>query len=125
VHRGDLISVDDGPRHHLGVVIDVQDRRVTVAVGVHGKRQVLPLRQIQLIWPLPQTASPPPERLNQAPWHLDAGVVAIAPERPDLAAAWQLMVSTPDPQPLGDWFALFSSEPNPQQAAELWLWLKG
>jgi exoribonuclease-2 len=124
VHRGDLISVDDGPRHHLGVVIDVQDRRVTVALGVHGKRQVLPLRQIQLIWPLPQTASPPPERLNQGPWHLDAGVVALAPERPDLAAAWQLMVSTPDPQPLDDWFALFSSEPNPQQAAELWLWLK-
>lgn len=125
MHRGDLISVDDGPRHHLGVVIDVHDRRATVAVGVHGKRQMLPLRQIQLIWPLPPTASTFPERLTQSPWQLDAGVDAVAPARRDLAAAWQLMVSTPDPQPLGDWFALFSPEPNPQQAAELWLWLKG
>jgi len=125
VRRGDLISVDDGPRHLLGVVVDVQDRRVTVATGVRGKRLVLPLRQVQLLWPLPATTATAPERLTQSPWHLDAEVQAASPAPRDLAAAWQLMLAARDSQPLSDWFSLFSAEPTPRQVAELWLWLKG
>ena len=126
MHRGDLIGVRDGNRHQLGVVTDVQDRRITVALGLHGKRQVLPLRQIQLVWSLPTTAASPPERLSQMPWGLDAASLqAAAPAPRDLATAWQLLQADPAPLPLKDWVCLFSPAPEPSQVAGLWLWLQG
>ena len=126
MHRGDLIAVRDGQRQALGVITDVQERRVTVALGLHGKRQVVPLRQIQLLCSLPASVTTPPERLSQGPWLLDAGALTpIAPARRDLAAAWTLLQAADEPTPLGDWFALLCSDPDPRQVVGLWWWLHG
>lgn len=126
MHRGDLIGIRDGNRHQLGVITDIQDRRVSVALGCHGKRQVLPLRQIQLVWCLPATAAGIPERLSQMPWGLDALALQAVPPAPrDLAAAWQLLQVDGAPLPLKDWFCLFSPTPDPRLVSGLWLWLQG
>ena len=126
MQRGDLIGVRDGNRHQLGVITDIQDRRIAVALGLHGKRQVLPLRQIQLVWSLPPTAAGIPERLSQMPWGLDAASLqAAAPAPRDLATAWQLLQADPAPLALKDWVGLFCPAPDPSQVAGLWLWLQG
>lgn len=126
MHRGDLIGVRDGHRPALGVIADIQERRVTVALGPHGKRQVMPLRQVQLLWSLPSSAPAPPERLSQPPWCLEAGsLLPMAPAPKDLSAAWQLLLAAGEPTAFTAWCSLLCADPNPTQVAGLWLWLQG
>lgn len=125
MRQGDLIGVSDGPRHQLGVVLDTQERRVTVALGLHRRRQTLSARQVQLIWPLEQAGGSPPHSLAEAPWSFGAEAV-ITPNllRRDVAATWLLLLETPEPLALLDWAALLCPALHPLQAAGLWLWLQ-
>jgi exoribonuclease-2 len=97
-------------------------------VGYEGRAQQVPLRQLDR---LAAAGGSEAQRLNQAPWRLEAVTVVDAlPPLRDLAAAWLLLQpdspgTSPRPTELSAFVELVCGEIVPARLAACWLWLQG
>jgi exoribonuclease II len=115
---------DAPPR--LAVVQAVQASRLQLVVGPAARSQVCPLRDVQLICPLP-AGEAPPARLGIFPWDFSPEALASAvPPARDRAAAWLLLQeSGAEGLDLAGWCELVLGRQDPIDRAAAWLWLQG
>jgi exoribonuclease-2 len=127
VERGDLVGLKDAGQPKLAVVLKVDGKRVTVAIGQQARLARVPLRELQPVAAAAAFGSTPaPERIGAVPWSLnEVSLRAWVPPRRDVAAAWLLLSSTGGCTPWQQWCALVAAEPTPLQLAGWWLWLQG
>ncbi len=112
-----------GPQ--VAIVLSVQNTKASVAIGASARQQILPLRQLQVLCPLP-ALSTVPQRLSQAPWGInDATLSAALPPRRDFGAAWLLLHGDALAQPLAEWVELVCSRRDGLAIASCWLWCQG
>lgn len=117
------LSDERGPQ--VAVVVSVQTTKASVAIGASARQQILPLRQLQLLCPLP-ALSTIPQRISQPPWVInDASLAAALPPRRDFGAAWLLLQGDDAAQPLADWVELVCSRHDGLAIAACWLWCQG
>jgi hypothetical protein len=84
----------------LALVSDLHGSKAAVLVGFEAKPERLPLRDLDLIAPLPPGAAPAAS-LGALPWHISAAALTAAtPSRRDLAAAWLLLEGDDGPMAL-------------------------
>lgn len=116
-------SDERGP--HFAVVVSVHANKAALAIGPSGRQQIQPWRQLQILAVCPGDAAPP-QRIDQAPWSItEEALVAAAPSRRDLAAAWLLMQADTEPLPLPDWVDLVCSRRDALAMAACWRWCQG
>ena len=123
MQSGDLVGVQtrSGPR--LALVSDLHGGKAAVLVGFEAKPERLPLRELDLIAPLPPGAAPAAS-LGALPWQLSATTLAAAtPSRQDLAAAWLLLEGEDGPMTLGALVELLAPAATAQALAACWLLL--
>jgi exoribonuclease II len=107
------------------VVLAVEGKRLTLAVGPQARLRRHPAREITLICPLPVEAHPG-DRLSARHWQLTPGLLAAAaPCRRELAAAWLLLSGSGQSLDWLDWAELVQGGSHPAQRAAAWLWLQG
>ena len=123
MQSGDLVGVQtrSGPR--LALVAELHGSKAAVLVGFEAKAERLPLRELDLISPLPPGAAPAAS-LGAFPWQFTAPVLAAAtPSRQDLAAAWLLLEGEDGPMALAALVELLAPETTAQALAACWLLL--
>lgn len=124
MQSGDLVGVQtrSGPR--LALVADLHGSKASVFVGFEAKPERLPLRELDLICPLPSGAAPAAS-LGALPWQLTApGLVGATPSRRDLAAAWLLLEGEDAPLALSALVELLAPATTPGALAACWLLLQ-
>ncbi|WP_199289250.1 RNB domain-containing ribonuclease [Cyanobium sp. FACHB-13342] len=103
----------------------VQSTKASVAIGGSGRQQIIPLRQLQLLCPLPGLATVP-QRVSQPPWGInEASLAAALPPRRDFGAAWLLLQDDGAALPLDQWVELVCSQRDGLAVAACWLWCQG
>jgi len=130
LQSGDLVGLLDGRNAKLAVVLGLKGSRVEVAVGAEGRAQQVPLRDLQLLLPLPAPRLAIPQRLADPPWALTPLTLqAGAPDRRALGEAWWLLVEDRPSQggdhALGELVELLGTAGDPPLVAACWLWLQG
>jgi len=123
LQHGDLVGVQtrSGPR--LALVSELHGSKAAVLVGFEAKPERLPLRDLDLISPLPPGAAPAAS-LGALPWQLTPAVLlAASPSRQDLAAAWLLLEGEAGPLSLQALVELLAAEATAQALAACWLLL--
>lgn len=96
-----------------------------MAIGGSGRQQIIPLRQLQLLCPLPGLATVP-QRVSQPPWGInEASLAAALPPRRDFGAAWLLLQDDGAALPLDQWVELVCSQRDGLAVAACWLWCQG
>ncbi|MBD2423179.1 RNB domain-containing ribonuclease [Cyanobium sp. FACHB-13342] len=94
-------------------------------MGGSGRQQIIPLRQLQLLCPLPGLATVP-QRVSQPPWGInEASLAAALPPRRDFGAAWLLLQDDGAALPLDQWVELVCSQRDGLAVAACWLWCQG
>lgn len=117
------LSDERGPQ--VAVVLTVQSTKASVAIGGSGRQQIIPLRQLQLLCPLPGLATVP-QRVSQPPWGInEASLAAALPPRRDFGAAWLLLQDDGAALPLDQWVELVCSQRDGLAVAACWLWCQG
>lgn len=117
------LSDERGPQ--IAVVLTVQSTKASVAIGGSGRQQIIPLRQLQLLCPLPGLATVP-QRVSQPPWGInEASLAAALPPRRDFGAAWLLLQDDGAALPLDQWVELVCSQRDGLAVAACWLWCQG
>lgn len=126
MERGDLVGLSTAGQPQLGVVLKVDGKRITVAVGQQARLSKLPLRELQHIAAAAAHGQVGPDRIGASPWKLnDATLRAWVPPRRDVAAAWMLLSGKGTPCSWQEWCALVAADALPLQLAGWWLWLQG
>jgi len=123
LHNGDLVGVQtrSGPR--LALVTDLHGSKAAVLVGFEAKPERLPLRDLDLISPLPPGAGPAAS-LGALPWQFSAAALTAAtPSLRDLAAAWLLLEGEDGPMALDALVELLAPEATALALAACWLLL--
>ena len=123
MQNGDLVGVQtrSGPR--LALVTDLHGSKAAVLVGFEAKPERLPLRDLDLISPLPPGAAPAAS-LGALPWQFSAAALTAAtPSRRDLAAAWLLLEGEDGPMALDALVELLAPEATALALAACWLLL--
>ena len=123
MQNGDLVGVQtrSGPR--LALVSDLHGSKAAVLVGFEAKPERLPLRDLDLIAPLPPGAAPAAS-LGALPWHFSAAALTAAtPSRRDLAAAWLLLEGDDGPMALDALVELLAPDTTALALAACWLHL--
>ncbi len=123
MQSGDLVGVQtrSGPR--LALLADLHGSKASLVVGFEAKPDRLPLRELDLISPLPPGAAPAAS-LGALPWQLTpAGLDAATPSRRDLAAAWLLLEGEAEPLTLTGLVELLAPEATAAALAASWLLL--
>ena len=124
MQSGDLVGIQtrSGPR--LALVVELHGSKAAVVVGFEAKPERLPLRELELICPLPSGLAPA-ANLGALPWQLSLESLAAAtPSRRDLAAAWVLLEGEGDPLALESLVDLLAPATTPQALAASWLLLQ-
>jgi exoribonuclease-2 len=124
LQSGDLVGIQtrSGPR--LALVVELHGSKAAVVVGFEAKPERLPLRELELICPLPSGLAPA-ANLGALPWQLSLESLAAAtPSRRDLAAAWVLLEGEGDPLALESLVDLLAPATTPQALAASWLLLQ-
>jgi exoribonuclease-2 len=124
LQSGDLVGVQtrSGPR--LALVVDLHGSKASLLVGFEAKPERLPLRELELICPLPPGLAPAAS-LGALPWQLTAESLAAAtPSRRDLGAAWMLLEGEAAPLALDTLVDLLAPTSTPQALAASWLLLQ-
>ena len=107
------------------MITAIQERRAALTIGFEARRQLLPLRDLELLMALP-LAQPVPDRLGSGVWAFDAAALAAARPTPKLLAeTWILLVESGDPLSLEDLVGLAAADDRPQDRAAFWLALQG
>jgi exoribonuclease-2 len=126
VERGDLVGLSDAGQPKLAVVLKVDGKRLTVAIGDQARLAKVPRRELQLVAAIAACAPTGPERIGAPPWNLsEATLRSWVPPRRDVAAAWLLLSGNGESTPWEQWCNLVATEPSPLQLAGWWLWLQG
>lgn len=121
---GDLVGLLDRQEPKLALIGSVQGSRAQILVGSEAKGQQLPLRQLDLICPLPRDHEPV-RRLQSSPWWItEDSLRAATPKRRDWAAAWLLLQEPGSPLPLTDFVALVAGEATAVSLSACWLQLQ-
>ena len=123
MQNGDLVGVQtrSGPR--LALVSELHGSKAAVLIGFDAKPERLPLRDLDLISPLPPGAVPTAS-LGALPWQLTPAVLAAAtPSRQDLAAAWLLLEGEAGPLSLQTLVELLAPQAAAPALAAVWLLL--
>ena len=123
MQSGDLVGVQSRSGPRLALVSDLHGSKAAVLVGFDSKPERLPLRELDLLSPLPP-GSAPAASLGALPWQLTAAALAAAtPSRRDLAAAWLLLEAEDGPMALGALVELLAPVVTAQALAATWLLL--
>ena len=123
MQNGDLVGVQtrSGPR--LALVSNLHGSKAAVLVGWEAKPERLPLRELDLISPLPPGAAPAAS-LGALPWQFTAAALdAATPSRRDLAAAWLLLEGEDGPLALAALVELLAPVATAEALAATWLLL--
>ncbi len=127
MHPGDLVGLISSKGPELAVVESVAGSRARLRVGVQGRTEQVPQRQLDLLAELPASERVP-SRLEQAPWALSpASLAAAQPRRRDLAAAWLLLLELAEAEAdlgLQDLVELVAPADTPLARAACWLALQ-
>ncbi len=104
----------------------MQASRLQLAVGPSARSQLSPLRDVQLLCPLPPGVDPP-GRVGVFPWNFSTEALSAAqPPARDRAAAWLLLQDDQtEGLDLASWCELVVGGHDPLQLAAAWLWLHG
>ncbi|MFM8525551.1 MAG: ribonuclease catalytic domain-containing protein [Cyanobacteriota bacterium] len=125
LHPGDLVGLRDPKGPRLAVIASIQERRGDLRIGFEGKRQVQPLRDLDLVMALP-SGQPAPDRVGTGVWAFDAPALEASRPRPRLLAqAWLLLVDAGQPVSLEDLVSLAADDDGPAHRAGFWLELQG
>ena len=125
LHPGDLVGVQESKGIHLAVVESLQGSKARLKLGFDRKSVVLPLRQLDLICPLP-VGSEVPNGLGALPWQLTAEQVNISClDRRSWVAAWVLLLESDETVEIEFFSDLVCGGTSPAQLALAWLALTG
>ena len=125
LHPGDLVGVQESKGIHLAVVESLQGSKARLKLGFDRKSVVLPLRQLDLICPLP-VGSEVPNGLGALPWQLTAEQVNISClDRRSWVAAWVLLLESDETVEIEFFSDLVCGGTRPAQLALAWLALTG
>lgn len=122
---GDLVGLIGSKGPELALIEAINGSRVRLRAGWDARSQTAPLRQLDLVAPLPGVHEPP-VRLEQSPWLLEPAILASAsPGRRDLGAAWLLLVEAPPEEgvSLAEFTELVAGGDSPAARAACWSWL--
>ena len=128
LQSGDLVGVDDARGAQLGIVQSVRGSKVELRSGYDGRLHQIPLRDVERIAALPQTAAQTPSRLADPPWTLSpAGLATSRPSARAFGEAWSVLVEEAGAWEgsLADLADLLGSAADPSLLAACWLWLHG
>lgn len=107
------------------MITSIQDRRADLRIGFEGKRLQHPLRDLDLLMPLPP-GQPIPERIGTGVWGFDARTLEAArPGQTLLSQAWLLLVESDDPVALDELVGLAADHDSAVARAAFWLDLQG
>lgn len=123
---GDLVGLIGSKGPELALIEALSGSRARLRAGWDARSQTIPVRQIDLLAPLPGVHEPP-TRLDQPPWQLVPSVLAAAsPGRRDLGAAWLLLAESPPEEgvSLEEFTELVAGADSPAVRAACWCWLQ-
>lgn len=123
---GDLVGLIGSKGPELALIEAISGSRARLRAGWDARSQTIPVRQIDLLAPLPGVHEPP-TRLDQPPWQLVPSVLAVAsPGRRDLGAAWLLLAEAPPEEgvSLEEFTELVAGADSPAVRAACWCWLQ-
>lgn len=107
------------------MIASIQDRRGDLRIGFEGKRQILPLRDLDLIAALP-SGEPAPDRLGRGIWGFDAASLEAAKPGPKLLAeTWLLLSEAQESLSLEELVSLAADQDSAVARAAFWLQLQG
>ena len=107
------------------MIASIQERRCDLRIGFEGKKQVLPLRDLDRLMALP-SGQPLPERIGSGAWAFDAAALQAArPSARLLGEAWLLLLDAGEPVTLEELVALAAEGDTPLHRAAFWLTLQG
>ena len=107
------------------MILALQGSKARIQLGFAPKEQLLPLRQLELLCPLPAGCDAP-RSLGALPWRLTAD--AIAAHRPTprgWGTAWSLLLESSQAVGLEEFTDLLCGDRQPVQVAACWMELVG
>jgi len=112
-----------GPQ--LAVILALQGSKARIQLGFAPKEQFLPLRQLELLCPLPAGCDAPPS-LGAFPWSITAEAIAVHRPTPrGWGTAWLLLLESSHAVGLEEFTDLLCGDRQPVQIAACWMELVG
>ena len=120
-----MVGLTDDRGAQLAVVVAVQAKKATLAIGASARQQLIPLRQLHRLAALPAGCHPP-AKLDQPPWSIaEAGLAKLLPARRDFAAAWMVLQGEAEALAFDAWVELVATRCDAPTLAACWLWCQG